>query len=218
MTAINNMVYGQDPRQGFIEENAFYHPVLRFFFSFPESWQVQNTPAQVTLASEDGKAGVILKAEKTSENLKDYANGIAAKIENAEFIEEKSITINGLASYHQVYDISKQEGGNLRTRLSYLKKNGFIYTFLALSAQDEFSQYDRSFQSIVGSFQELRNAKYLNREPMRISLVTANGRENLQAIFQKAGMVKDLWPTFAIMNGAELDSTPDRGQTIKIAR
>lgn len=216
--AVNNMVYGQDPRQGYVEKNAFYHPGLRFFFSFPEDWKVQNTPTQVTLATKDGHAGIILQAEKTSENLKDYANRIAAKIENGEFIDERSFKINGLASYHQVYDISQQQGGDIRTRLSYVRKNGFIYTFLALSAQNEFGKYDRQFQSVVGSFQKLRDVRYLNRKPHRIRLVKVNGRESLEAIFQKAGMAKDLWPKFAIMNQMELDSTPKSGQTIKIAR
>lgn len=218
LAAVNNMVYGQDPRQGYVEENAFYHPTMRFFFTFPEDWNVQNTPSQVTLATKDGGAGVILQAEKTSENLKDYANKIAAKIENREYIDDRSYKINGLASYHQVYDITQQQSGDIRTRLSYIKKNGFIYTFLALSAQNDFNKYDRQFQSIVESFRELRAAKYLNRKPQRIRLVKANGRQNLQTIFQKAGMAKDLWPRFAIMNGMGLDATPRSGQMIKIVR
>lgn len=216
--AVNNMVYGQDPRQGYVEKNAFYHPGLRFFFSFPEDWQVQNTPTQVTLATKDGHAGVILQAGKTSENLKDYANRIAAKIENKKFVDERSFKINRLASYHQVYDISQQQGGDIRIRLSYVRKNGFIFTFLAFSVQNEFSKYDRPFQSVIGSFQELRDARYLNRKPHRLRLVKANGKERLEAIFQKAGMAKDLWPKFTIMNQIEMDSTPKSGQIIKIAR
>ena len=218
MAAVDNMVYGPDPRQGYVEKNAFYHPELRFSFTFPESWQVQNTPAQVTMATEDGKAGVILKAEKTSENLEDYAEKVAAKIENAQFVDERSSVINGLTSYHQVYDITQEEGENIRVRLSYIRKNGFIYTFLSLSAENEFSQHDGEFRSIVGSFQELKEAKYIARRPLRIRLVKANGRDNLQTIFQKARMVKDLWPTFAVMNGGELGSTPARGQTVKVVR
>lgn len=218
MAAVSGMVYGQDPRQGYVDKNAFYHPELRFVFSFPESWQVQNTPAQVTLATEDGRAGVILKAEKTSENLKDYAGKISSKIENAELIDERSFKINGLASYHQVFDVSQQEGENIRTRFSYLRKNGFIYTFLALSAQNEFSKYDAQFQDTVSSFRELDDARYINRKPLRIRLVKANGRQSHQAIFQKAGMAQDIWPIFAIMNGGELDSIPSSGQTVKIVR
>jgi predicted Zn-dependent protease len=216
--ALDNMIYGADPRQGFVEKNAFYHPELRFSFSFPGDWQVQNMPSQVVLATKDGHAGVILRAEKTSENLKDYAERISSKIENGQFIDEGSSQINGLASIYQIYDLSQEQGGDIRTRRSYIKKNDFIFTFVSLSAQNEFDQYDRLFQSVVGSFQQLTDTRYLNRKPQRIRLIKANGRQSLQAIFQKAGMAEDLWPKFVIMNGMELGSTPESGYPIKIAR
>ncbi len=216
--AVNNMVYGQDPRQGYVEKNAFYHPQMRFSFTFPKEWEVQNTPAKVTLVPKDGQAAVVLQAEKSTENLEDYAYNKASQIEGSQFLDESSFQINGLASYHQVYDITQQEKEDLRMRLSFIKKNGFIYTFVSLSTKDDFDAYDRPFQSIVGSFQELRNPEYLNRKPLRIRLIKANGKESLQAMFRRVEMAEDLWPKFAIMNGMELSATPKNGQTIKIVQ
>lgn len=218
LAAVNNMVYGADPRQGFVEKNAFYHPGLRFSFSFPGEWQVQNMPSQVVLATKDGHAGVVLRAEKTSEGLEAYAEKTSAKIENGQFVEHGSSRVNGLASFHQTYDISQEEGEDLRVRITYIQKNDFIYTFVALSAKNEFDKYDGSFRSVSGSFQDLRDAQYLNRRPQRIQLVKANGKQSLQTIFQRVGMAKDLWPKFAIMNGMDLDSTPKNGTTVKIVR
>jgi len=218
LSAVNNMVYGQDPRQGYVENNSFYHPQMRFFFSFPQEWNLQNTPAQVILASKDGRAAVVLQAEKTSENLQDYADKTTSQIENGQFVDKKSYQINGLASYHEVYDVSQQDKEDLRTRLSFVEKKGFIYTFTALSSKSDFNQYDRHFQSIVGSFKELRDARYIDRKPLRIKLVKADGRENLQRMFQKAGMDKDFWPQFAIMNEMELDQIPKQDQMIKIVK
>jgi predicted Zn-dependent protease len=218
LAALDNMIYGQDPRQGYAEKNAFYHPRMRFSFTFPEEWEVQNTPARVTLASKDGKAAVVLQAEKSTENLKDYAQNKVSAIEGGQFLDENSFQINGLDSYHQVYDVTQQEKEDLRMRLSFIKKNGFIYTFVSLSTKNDFDKYDGSFQSIVGSFQQLRDSKYLNRKPMRIRLVNANGKETLQSLFQKAGMAEDLWPNFAIMNGMEPNATPKNGQPIKIVQ
>ena len=62
----------------------------------------------------------------------------------------------------------------------------------------------------------MKDETYINRKPKRIRLFRANGRETLQQIFRKAGMAKDLWPKFAIMNGIELDHIPERNQLIKI--
>ncbi len=49
---IEGIVYGDDPRQGFVEGGAFHHPGLRFSFTFPQGWEVQNTPSQVTMAGD----------------------------------------------------------------------------------------------------------------------------------------------------------------------
>lgn len=218
LSAVNNMIYGQDPRQGYVENQAFYHPQMRFFFSFPQGWNLQNTPAQVTLASQDGHAAVVLQADKTSENLQEYADKTTSQIENGQLVDRKSYKINGLASYHEVYDVPQQDKEDLRTRLSFVEKNGFIYTFMALSTKSDFNQYDRYFQSIVGSFNELRDVRYIDRKPLRMKLVKADGRERLQTMFEKAGMNKDLWSPFAIMNAMELDQVPKRDQMIKIVK
>jgi predicted Zn-dependent protease len=218
LSAVNNMIYGQDPRQGYVENQAFYHPQMRFFFSFPQGWNLQNTPAQVTLASQDGHAAVVLQADKTSENLQEYADKTTSQIEKGQLVDRKSYKINGLASYHEVYDVPQQDKEDLRTRLSFVEKNGFIYTFMALSTKSDFNQYDRYFQSIVGSFNELRDVRYIDRKPLRMKLVKADGRESLQTMFRKAGMDKDLWTQFAIMNAMELDQVPKRDQMIKIVK
>jgi hypothetical protein len=46
----------------------------------------------------------------------------------------------------------------------------------------------------------------------------ANGRQILKEIFQNAGMKKDLWPAFAIMNGREQIDMPVSGKLIKIVK
>lgn len=35
---IDGIVYGDDPRQGYVDGNVFYHPDLKFRFSFPSGW------------------------------------------------------------------------------------------------------------------------------------------------------------------------------------
>src|SRR5205085_2474601 len=48
---VQNMVYGEDPREGFFEGSTFYHPKLRFQATFPQGWQTQNTPQAVAAQS-----------------------------------------------------------------------------------------------------------------------------------------------------------------------
>ena len=57
---IDGIVYGDDPRQGFVDGDAFYHPTLRFQFPIPSKWHVTNAPVYVLVVSEKQDAYVQL--------------------------------------------------------------------------------------------------------------------------------------------------------------
>ncbi|MCK5729936.1 MAG: M48 family metalloprotease, partial [Draconibacterium sp.] len=56
---IDGIVYGEDPRQGFVEGNMFYHPELKFKYPIPPSWQLINSPMQVQIIPADEKAMMV---------------------------------------------------------------------------------------------------------------------------------------------------------------
>ena len=39
---LDGMVFGENPREGFFQGNAFYHPDLRFQLAFPRGFKTQN--------------------------------------------------------------------------------------------------------------------------------------------------------------------------------
>ncbi len=215
---VNNIVYGDDPRQGYVESNAFYHPTMHFAFTLPANWKVENTPSQVTIVSPDQKAGFILEAEQTQDGLQNYAAKKAQSIENRRFLNEQSLMINGLSSYHQLYDIPQEEADTLRARLSFIRKGGMIYSFIALSNAASFGSYDNAFQDMVRSFRDMNDPRYLNRLPARLRLIKPSGQQNLQAIFQANNIKKDLWPKLAVLNGMELTDVPASSRPVKIIR
>jgi len=215
---IENLVYGSDPRQGFAEGSTFYHPQMRFYFSIPQRWTVQNTPANVTLVSKDENAAIVLLAEQSQDQIKDYAKKKASSFEGHILQNEQNQTINGMTSYIQSFEVPQQEGENLKVVLSCIRKGEYVYSFASLSTISKFSSYDYTFRTVVSSFRELTNKTYLNRQPKRIKFVKANGQQVLQSIFQRAGMDKDLWQNFSIMNGIPLNQKPESGRSIKILK
>lgn len=215
---IDNMVYGNDPRQGYVEDNTFYHPQLRFSFSFPQGWKVQNNPTNVTLVAEDSNAAVILQAEQSQVEIRDYAKKKASSIEGHTLLDEKSMTINGYVSYYQFLDIPQQDKENLRMVLSCIRKDQYIYSFASISTVSQISQYEATFENIISSFRELTDSSYLNRKPRRVALVKADGKQSLQSILKQNGLNEDEWPRLAIMNGLKLDERPPAGRTIKVVK
>jgi predicted Zn-dependent protease len=90
---IDGIVYGPDPKQGYTENNVFYHPVLKFQFPVPVDWQLQNSPQQVVMAPKGGKAAIIfnLAAEKT---LREAANNTITK-DSLKLLDSQNLTVNG---------------------------------------------------------------------------------------------------------------------------
>jgi predicted Zn-dependent protease len=217
LNRINNLIYGNDPRQGFVQGSAFYHPGMRFSFNIPSGWTVQNTPSQVVLVAPDENAAMILRAEQSSVGLRDYAAKVA-QTQGYSLLDERNLTINGLSSYQQLYDIAQENQQSLRMRASYIRKGQHIYSFSALSTQESFNNYDFQFGTVVGSFNQLNDRRMLNVQPTRIQVVRANGSQNLRTIFKNAGINEKAWSQFAIMNALELDATPQAGRLIKIVK
>jgi predicted Zn-dependent protease len=216
LESLENMIYGENPQHGYVEEQTFYHPQMRFLFSFPKNWNLQNQASQVVLASKDGNAALILQAEKSAAELPDYANQKASQIEGRQLINERNLRISGLSSFEQLYDVTQQQNEPLRILMTFIKKGAYIYSFTGLSTKKNFNTYNSSLSSTVTSFKELSNPSYIKRVPKRMQLVKASGRESLQQIFQKAKLNKDLWKKFAIMNRMNLNQKPAKDLLIKI--
>ena len=215
---VEDIVYGEDPRQGYVEGGAFHHPVLRFQFSVPAGWKVENTPSQVLLLAADENGGVILRGAKTADTAEAYARKQAAGITEAggRLLGESRRTINGLSSYEQSYAVSQEGAASLRVSLTCLKKGDWVYAFQALSPEASFQKYAPDFGRIVGSFRELTDASKIDRAPKRLALVKADGRDSLRTIFKRAGMPEGSWPQFAVWNGLEASAVPPAGRIVKV--
>ena len=215
---IDGLVYGDDPRQGYVEGGRFYHPDMGFSFEIPNGWKVVNTPTQVMLSSADEKAALVLQAEETTEDLSAYTRKKAGQIQGSQFVAEDYLSVPGLASVHQIYRVDQQQGGAISLRLSAIRKGNLVYTFSAVAGSSDFARFNPEFKRSAQSFTQLRDPAFLQRRPREVRLIEANGRQTLQEIFSSAGVVKEIWASVAILNGMELGAKPPQGQIIKVVR
>jgi predicted Zn-dependent protease len=220
LRTVENVVYGDDPRQGYVEGSVFYHPGLRFQFSVPSGWAVDNTPASVTLLAADKNGGIVMQGGKTADSAEEVARKQAAEITGAggELLGEKQSTVNGLACFEQAYTITQENQAPVRMQRSYLKKGDHVFVFSAMSPAASYARYESGFKAVVGSFRELADATKINRVPQRLILVKADGSDTLQAIFKKTGLPEKSWATFAVMNGLDLAAVPAAGRLIKTVK
>jgi predicted Zn-dependent protease len=217
---IENIVYGEDPRGGYLEDGVFYHPTLRFQFAVPPGWSVENMPTQVQLVAADQKAGVILQAQKYADTAEAFLKRRAVEISQSggKPLDEVQTTVHGLDCYEQAFTISQKNADPVRLTLSCVKKGDWVYAFQALSPAGGHAAYEPDFKRVVASFKDLTDASKTGRVPRRLVLIKANGTDALRTILKRAGVPEASWPRFAILNGLDLTDVPAAGRLVKAVR
>lgn len=217
---IDGLVYGEDPRQGFVENNVFYHPAMKFKYPIPGSWKHQNSPMQVQMASPDGKAMMIflLAQQKTLEAAREDA---LSKL-SLQVLDSKRTTVNGMPA---LLAVSQQVSQNSQTGqeqtikvLSYLIQKGeHIYVFHGVSSETDFNAYFRTFESTMENFDYLKEPSKLNVKPDRIKIIKINSTSvSLENAFKYYKVPQSKYKEFALLNNMDLNHKLTKGDLIKV--
>lgn len=215
LATIEGLVYGEDPKEGFLENGVFYHPPLKFQFNIPSNWAYQNSPQQVQLASRDGKAMMIFTLAQGA-SLDEAASNVLNQFKLT-LVNSSRTTVNGLNAIAMVAD-QVQQAGTLRT-LSYLiQYEGNIYLIIGISAAADFNAYTNMFTGSMQSFRALTDPSKLNKRPERIRVKTVSQTASAQQVFRSYGIPDRRLEELAILNGVKLTDNITSGTQIKIVQ
>lgn len=214
---IEGLVYGEDPRQGYREDNVFYHPGLKFQFPTPDGWMYQNTPQAVQMAPQDGKALLMLTLAQ-GQDLQGAANAVLQQ-NNLQVIDSKQVTVNGLNAIAMLSTpkaVQGQQQQDLRV-LSYLISYGNnIYHLLGVTLTPLYQQHGPIFLKTMQGFAPLTDQGKLNKKPERIRIKTVKSATTVQQAFQSFSVPSARMEEHAILNGFKLTDKLEAGSLIKI--
>ena len=212
---LNGMVYGEDPREGFVENDVFYHPLLRFQFPVPANWTLQNTRAmvQVTSGKKDAAIMFMLSSAKSPEQA---AKNFVRK-NRARLMASDRKRINGLSAVRTVSKIMTNQG-TLEIMSGYVQKGDKVYEFHGLAPENAFRSYQPVFQKTMGGFKRLTNKRMLNRKPVRIQVASAPVTGTVKKVLKALGTPDRKLQAWAVMNGKTLDETVEAGTLLKIIK
>lgn len=212
---ISNIIYGENPREGFSRNGTFYHPDLKFSFPIPDGFIAINQPSAVILVNEEQDAVVqftIDSKNSTPEaSVKEFLNQ-----EGVNTIEQNSVQPNGLAGYEAEASIQQEDGSSLTIDITALQFNGNIYRFLSYTTTDNFGSYKSRFNSVANGFNRLTDSSILNIEPVRLKLIKTN-RSGAFSSFLPSTLPFDIQAEdIAIINQVSLSDNIPAGTTLKI--
>ncbi|MCK8495417.1 M48 family metalloprotease [Spirosoma sp. RP8] len=225
MRLIDGIMYGEDPRQGFVENGYFYHPELRFQFPVPTSWQSQNSPSQFQMAAKDGKSAMILTLAKGS-SLDEAAQNLVKEL-SLNVLENGKTTINGNPAYvlisrqqQQQQQGQQQQQQDPRTALQIgtwlIQYNNAIYALHGLATNADFNASFGTFKQVAENFRSLSDPDKLNRKAERVFVKTSPRDGSFREVVTALGLPANRVEEAGILNGLQADDRVTRGTLVKV--
>ena len=209
---IDGIVYGDDPRQGFVENGVFYHPGLRFQFPVPEDWNIQNSPSVVQMMDPEEKA-LVSFSFSGERSAAAAADSFLAR-SGARVRKRESTRVNGVPA---VVLESSASNRDLEVRiLSYfIVLDEKIYAFHGFTYAATWGDYVAGFRRIMTGFQRLTSARIIAVKPERIRLRQVAQAGDLESVLRDMGYGDKRLSELALLNGRNLTDRIDKGEWLK---
>ena len=212
LDAVDGMVFGQNPRDGFFRDRHFYQPDMEFEYEFPSGWQTANQRQAVLAASPDQDAVLqITLAQGTS---RDQAATQFFGQEGMESESRQTGSLNGLPSVSAEFR-AQTEQGILQGKATFVDCRGNTYQLLGYTTEQLWAKYRDVIVSSMGSFRRLSDAKILQAQPMHMKIMTVGIPSTLGQLAELAGSPVQL-ETLAIINQTAENASFRTGDRVKM--
>ncbi|MGH7824252.1 MAG: M48 family metalloprotease [Candidatus Binatia bacterium] len=212
--AIEGIILGEDPRQGFVEQGVFYHPELRFRFPVPKAFKLVNQPTQVIMIDNQQRAivGFRLSAEKSAQS----AASKFASQGGIRVLESGRSQSEGLPGAIVVADAKAENNQNVRLMAYFVEHGGRVYHFIAYTAPQAFGLFRSEFLRTMRGFGDLKDPEILRRQPVRLEVERAPRAAPFRELIPTK-LPRDMRPEdLAILNQVDLNEEIRSGTLLKI--
>jgi len=213
LNQVDGIVFGEDPRQGYVEGHVFYHPELRFQFPVPAGWTVNNTASQVQMINQDQNA-IILFSMAPGKNPSAAANAFINE-SKAVVVKSESTRVNGMTAHRIVSDVTTEQGV-IRVMSYFIQKGQTVYAFLGYTEQSRFDGYSSVFEQTMGRFNNLTDSRRINVKADRLDVKRTTTQGSLRQALRKFGEPENQGEALAIINGMKLDDAVPRNTFLKV--
>jgi predicted Zn-dependent protease len=213
--SIDGMLFGDDPEQGIAFGRRFVHPVLRFEFTVPEGFRIQNDPSQVTAQHRSGAAILFDLAQiRRSPSMAAYiAQEWAGQ---AELRELQTIQVSGLEAATAWTEAQTDRGPMMARLVAVRRDRESAFRFLFLAPRQQASAMDRGFRETTNSFRALSPAEAARVRPMQLMVVAAQPGDRVDALSRTLPYGRQNPDWFRALNGLPPGAEPRPGQPIKV--
>ena len=217
LAAIDGMVFGDSPAHGWVEGRSFVHPVLRFRFTAPEGFRLENSPEVV--AGEDGDGRLLLfdiAAREPGTSLVGYLRRVWG--EDLDFDElMPGWTERG---YDAAIGIARVrvDGERRRAFFGVIAGEGrTVYRFLYLTRRANRRER-RRFEAVLDSFARLTPAEAARLRPLRIVVHRVEPADTVDRLVARMQVERLPREHFLVLNALREGVPLQPGLRVKLVR
>nr|WP_051679357.1 M48 family metalloprotease [Xanthobacter aminoxidans] len=209
-SVINGMVYGDDPKEGFVRGRKFLHPKLGFTFMAPEGFSLENTSQAVLGATQTGREALRLDAVRipADQSLGQYLS--SGWIDGVEINTVESLTVNGFSAATAV-----ARGDQWSFRMFAIRFGSDVYR-LIFAARELTPELDKQFRAAADTFRRVSSGEADTVKPLRVRIVQVGLGDNVEKIAGKMQVPDRPVERFLILNGLDANARLKYGEKVKI--
>ncbi|WQG98502.1 M48 family metalloprotease [Rhodopseudomonas palustris] len=210
LNAIDNIVYGEDPSEGFVRGRRFLHPKLGFTFQVPESFTLDNTAQAVIGVREGGSQAMRFDVVRVpaEQSLGDYLN--SGWMENVDKSSTEELSINGFPTASVA-----ARGDQWQFKVYALRFGSDVYRFI-FATRAKSAESERNSRDTVNSFRRLTLDEIQAARPLRIKVITVQPGDTVESLSQRMSGVDRPLDRFRVLNGLDANATVKPRELVKI--
>lgn len=210
---LDNVVFGQNPREGYFVGNTFVQPELGIQIRFPEGWKTSNEKSTVGAISpsQDALVAVTLSGQGSAQAAAQQFFGQQG-IQPGEAVQTN---LAGSGSPPVARAFSAQgSSGNLQGIASFVEHGGKVFQVVGYTRSQSWSRYGDVLRGSVATFGPVTDRRALDVQPKRVDVVSLPAAMTLSEFAQRYPSTVDL-DTLAIINQAQADTRFAAGAEVK---
>lgn len=210
LAAISGMTFGDDPAEGFVRGRKFIHPRLRFTFTAPEGFLLENSNEAVFGVADGGKEALRLDSVRApaGQTLESYVE--SGWVDGLMASSVKRVDLNGLPAV-----MATARAGEWNFRLAAIQLGDDIYRLIfAVRSLDDAAE--RRFTESIQTFRRIAPDEALDVHSLKISVVTASPGDTIQTMAERMVVPNRPVEYFALLNGLEGSEPLTPGEKYKI--
>jgi predicted Zn-dependent protease len=208
LSAINGMLFGEDPRSGSIDGSTYRNPSLGFAFVAPAGLKLDQNAQSIVGVAADGNAALRFDAVKldASDTLESYlARGL---IEDVPTTNIETLNVNGLKAA-----TATASGEEWTFRFGLFELGGNTYRMI-LAARALDPATDARFRAAIQSFRPLSPSDSAALKPQMIRLIRANAGDTAASLGTRMATGGEI--AFRVLNNLGSTGQPEPGLSYKI--